>query len=109
MRQWYYKTLNGEDFMSISKETIEYVAHLARLELKAEELDTISGQLKEILGFIDTLSLLDITDIPATSHILPVHTVVRDDLPGASLTPDEALANAPQREKDFFGVPKVIE
>lgn len=95
--------------MAISKETVEYVAHLARLELKAEELEKISGQLKEILGFIDILNTLNINDIPPTSYILPVNTVVREDVPRQSLTPDEALGNAPQREKDFFGVPKVIE
>ncbi len=95
--------------MSISKETVEYVAHLARLELKVDELKTISGQLSEILGFIDSLSTVDIADIKPTSHILPVHTVIREDTPRQSLTPNEALSNAPQREKDFFGVPKVIE
>ena len=95
--------------MSINKETVEHVAHLARIELKNEELDTLSHQLKGILDFIDTLSALDIKNIKPTSHILPVHNVLREDTPRPSLPVDKVLLNAPQKEGNFFGVPKVIE
>jgi aspartyl-tRNA(Asn)/glutamyl-tRNA(Gln) amidotransferase subunit C len=95
--------------MSISKETVKYVAHLARIELKDEELERLSHQLKDILGFIDKLKDLDIKEVNPTSHILPIHNVLREDAPGASLSCDKALVNAPCRKGNFFVVPKVIE
>jgi len=95
--------------MSINKQTVEYVAHLARIELKTEELDRLSGQLNDILGFIDKLSKLDIKDIKPTSHILPISNILREDTPGESLTSAKTLQNAPDKQGNFFGVPKVIE
>lgn len=95
--------------MSIDKDTVKYTAHLARIELKPEELETLSGQLKDILGFIDKLKKLDIKDIIPTSHILPIHNVLRQDMPGESLPIEKALKNAPQKKDNFFVVPKIIE
>lgn len=95
--------------MAIDKETIKYVAHLARIELKPKELEILSAQLKDILDFIDKLKPLDIKDISPTSHILPINNVLREDVPCPSLSIEKVLANAPKREGNFFGVPKVIE
>ena len=95
--------------MAISKDTVKYVAHLARIDLKPKELDKLSAQLKGILDFIDKLKELDTKNISPTSHILPINNVFREDEPRLSLSGDKALKNAPQREENFFGVPKVIE
>ncbi|MFA5099351.1 MAG: Asp-tRNA(Asn)/Glu-tRNA(Gln) amidotransferase subunit GatC [Candidatus Omnitrophota bacterium] len=95
--------------MALSKETVEYVANLSRIELKTEELEVISSQLESVLGFIDKLRTLDVTAIEPTSHILPVKNVFREDEPRESLPIDKTLANAPAREGRFFAVPKVIE
>lgn len=95
--------------MAISKETVEYVARLARIELQPKELEKLSRQLQDILVFIDKLNKADISDIPPTSHILPVNNVLREDSPGGSLPVDKALLNAPLRDGGFFVVPKVIE
>ena len=95
--------------MAITKETLEYVAHLARIELGADELEKFSAQLKDILGFIDTLRTLNIEDVSPTSHILPINSVVRKDELRQSLPVEKTLANAPLREGNFFGVPKIIE
>jgi len=95
--------------MSITRETVEYVAHLARIELKSEELEKLSQQLQGILGFIDKLKKVDIKDINPTSHILPINNVLREDNPGESLPVDKVLKNAPQKEGSFFVVPKIIE
>jgi aspartyl-tRNA(Asn)/glutamyl-tRNA(Gln) amidotransferase subunit C len=95
--------------MSLPEETVEYVAHLSRIDLKASELATISKQLESILGFIDTLRSLDVGTIEPTSHILPISNVLRDDEPKASLAIEKSLANAPAREGRFFSVPRVIE
>lgn len=95
--------------MSIDKETVKYTAHLSRIELQDKELEKLSGQLKGILDFIDKLKQVDIQNILPTSHILPVENVLREDSPKDSLPVDKVLANAPQKEGNFFVVPKVIE
>ncbi|MFA6358198.1 MAG: Asp-tRNA(Asn)/Glu-tRNA(Gln) amidotransferase subunit GatC [Candidatus Omnitrophota bacterium] len=95
--------------MSIDKETVEQVAHLARIELQPNELEKLSGQLHDILGFIDKISTLNIENIAPASHILPISNVLREDVPHISLTPEKALENAPSKQGNFFSVPKVIE
>lgn len=95
--------------MAITKDTVKYVAHLARIDLAAKELETLSRQLEDILDFIDKLKQVDIKDIAPTSHILPINNVLRDDSPRESLSSDQALENAPRKHGNFFGVPKVIE
>jgi len=95
--------------MAITKDTVKYVAHLARIDLEPKELEKLSQELQEILNFIDKLKKMDVKEIAPTSHILPVNNVLRQDLPLESLPGKEALDNAPQRQGNFFGVPKVIE
>jgi len=95
--------------MAIDKQTVKYVANLARIELNEAELEKLSRQLHDILGFIDKLNKINIKDIDPTSHILPINNVLRDDIPQNSLPSEKALLNAPQREGSFFVVPKVIE
>ena len=95
--------------MPIDKETIKHVAHLARIELQPNELDKLSGELDEILGFIDKLKNLNVEQVNPTSHILPINNVLREDKPHVSLGPDKALENAPSKQGNFFSVPKIIE
>lgn len=95
--------------MAISKETVQYVADLARIQLTGKELEKLCQQLQDILGFIDKLNKVDTKNIEPTSHILPINNVLRDDILFESLPNEKALENAPQREGSFFGVPKVIE
>lgn len=95
--------------MEITEKVVEYAANLSRIELQKEELGKLAKQLQDILGFIDKLKKLDVGDISPTSHILPVNNVLREDQPKDSLLCDKALTNAPHREGNFFGVPKVIE
>ena len=95
--------------MSISQEAIQHLAHLARLELKAQEADTLAKQLEDILDFIDKLKTLDTSGIAPTSHILPIQNILRADEPAKSLNTAKALENAPEKCGDFFIVPKIIE
>jgi aspartyl-tRNA(Asn)/glutamyl-tRNA(Gln) amidotransferase subunit C len=95
--------------MSIDKETVKHVAHLSRIELQPSELEKLSGQLDDILGFIDKISNLDIAKVEPANHILPISNVLREDKPRASLSPEKALENAPSRKGNFFSVPKIIE
>ncbi|MCX5694461.1 MAG: Asp-tRNA(Asn)/Glu-tRNA(Gln) amidotransferase subunit GatC [Candidatus Omnitrophica bacterium] len=95
--------------MSIDKETINHVAHLARIELQPNELEKLSGELHAILGFIDKLSNLNVEQVKPASHILPISNVLREDQPHISLFPQKALENAPSKKGNFFSVPKIIE
>lgn len=95
--------------MALSRETVENVAGLARIKLKQDEIEKLSHQLQAIVVFIDTLKQVDIKDIKPTSHILPIDTIVREDIPTGSLPVDKALENAPRRKSTFFGVPKVLD
>ncbi len=95
--------------MAISRETIEYVANLSRIELGEEELKKFSDQLAAILDFIDKLKNADISNVSPTSHILPLNNILREDATQESLPAAKALANAPQEKNNFYVVPKVIE
>ena len=95
--------------MAIDKKTVTHTAHLARIALSEEELERFAGQLDEIIGFINKLSELDTGSIRPTSHILPLQNVMRQDMPRPSLPVEETLKNAPQRQENFFVVPKIIE
>lgn len=95
--------------MNISKDTVKYVANLARLKLTEAELEKFSGQLNDILGYVDQLKEIDISKISPTAHVLDIKNVKRKDQLQPSSKPEEILKNAPQKEGKFFKVPKVIE
>lgn len=95
--------------MSIDNKTVEYVAHLARIELGQQELEKLSRQLHGILDFIDKLKKADIRNVSPTSHILPIRNVSRQDIAADSLPAAKVLENAPRKQGDFYVVPKVIE
>ena len=95
--------------MDIGKEQIEYLAGLAGIELSAEEKETFGRQLLRVIGYIEKLNELDLELVPPTAHTQDLTNVFREDkcLPG--LTQEAALAMAPDRQGDFFRVPKVIK
>ena len=88
---------------------MRHVAHLARLEITDEEAGRYADQLSAVLGYVEQLNAVDTTDVPPTSHALGVSNVFREDVVRTPLSPDRALANAPQRQEDFFQVPKVLD
>jgi aspartyl-tRNA(Asn)/glutamyl-tRNA(Gln) amidotransferase subunit C len=90
---------------NISREQLLHVAHLARLELREEEIARLEAQLNDILAAVSKVSELDLAAIPPTSHPLDVVNVWGADEPRPCLSVDEALANAPARDGDFFAVP----
>jgi len=89
----------------ISRDLLLHVAHLARLELRDDELARLEVQLNDILAAVSKVAELDLSDIPATSHPLDVVNVMGEDEPRPCLSVEEALANAPERDGDFFKVP----
>jgi len=94
--------------MKLSRQEVEHVADLARLELSAEEVDQFTGQLDAILSYIDKLNELDTSNVEPTSHVIQVGNVIREDEVNASIPTDETLANAPEPAKGFFEVPKIL-
>ena len=95
--------------MRLSREEVEHVALLARLKIGEEDIERFTGQLNTILGHFEALKEADTGDIPSTTHVVPMTNVVREDCTWESLSPDEALFNAPERRGDLFKVPRVVE
>ncbi|MHB0912163.1 MAG: Asp-tRNA(Asn)/Glu-tRNA(Gln) amidotransferase subunit GatC [Armatimonadota bacterium] len=95
--------------MKLSKAEVEHVAHLARLELTDAEKERLTGQLNQLMVHFEDLEQLDTSGVEPTSHSIPVENVLRDDVVGECLPPDEATANAPEKEDDYFVVPQVVE
>lgn len=88
---------------------VNYVAELARLELTEEEVQTFQPQIEAILGYIETLSELDVEGIEATAHAAPVFDRIREDVAQFGLEREAFLQNAPDQVNDQVRVPKVIE
>ena len=92
----------------INKETVIKVAQLSKLELTEQEIETFSHQLSDILKFIEKLEELD------TENILPFYEInqqdapLRKDVPEKGLSNQEALNNAPETDRGFFVVPRVV-
>ena len=96
--------------MSLSLEEVRRIARLARLRLSPEEERTFAGQLSAILDHVAQLSELDVSAIEPMTHALADEAAdLRQDVVLESLSPDEALANAPAREGTAFKVPRIIE
>ena len=93
----------------IQQDEVKHIAKLARLQLSEDELPRYTEQVGRILAFFDELKQLDTTGVPPTAHPIPVSNAFRQDALKPSLGADEALANAPQREGDYFRVPKILE
>ena len=95
--------------MSLSLDQVRKVAKLARLELGEADLARTADQLNAILTYVDQLQQVNTDGVEPLAHPLPVQNVFRPDEPAPSLTPDEALRNAPVRHGDYFGVPAVFD
>jgi aspartyl-tRNA(Asn)/glutamyl-tRNA(Gln) amidotransferase subunit C len=93
----------------ISREQVQHVANLARLNLTEEETVTYTTQLNAILNFFEKLDELDTDQVEPTSHVLDVYNVMREDEQRPSIEREEALRNAPDQEDGQFKVPAVME
>jgi aspartyl-tRNA(Asn)/glutamyl-tRNA(Gln) amidotransferase subunit C len=95
--------------MTLTRAQVEHVAHLARLSLTEDEIERYREQLSAVLDYADMLNRVDTTAIPPTATVLPLRTVLRPDEPQPSLPPDDILANAPNRDGQFFRVHAILE
>ena len=95
--------------MKISKQEVIDTAELARLDFEDSELEKFTVQLGNILEYIEDLNELNTDGVEPTSHVLELTTPLREDRVEQLITTEEALQNAPDKDDDFFVVPKVIE
>lgn len=93
----------------LSRQEVDHVARLGRLNLTDEERATFTGQLNEILGYVEKLKELDVAEVEPTAHVVPLQNVLRPDLSRPSFGREEMLANAPDRVEGFFKVPRILE
>lgn len=93
--------------MTLSREDVEYVAALARLELTEPEIQEYTEQLNSILDYAAMLERLVTDDVVPTAHAVPLHNVMREDRVRPSINHQKALRNAPDGEEGFFRVPKI--
>jgi aspartyl-tRNA(Asn)/glutamyl-tRNA(Gln) amidotransferase subunit C len=87
---------------------IRYVAKLARIALTDEEVDIFGRQLGDLLDHVNALAELDTESVPATAQVVESRNVMRADMPRPCLDRERVLAEAPQRQGDFFRVPRII-
>lgn len=94
--------------MELTHEEVRNIAELAKLDLTDEEIERYAGQLSAILGYFQRLQELDTSHIAPTASVLPLQNVMRDDVPGAPLSPEQVIANAPDSEDNQFRVSAVL-
>jgi len=95
--------------MKITKDMVEYVANLARLNLTEQEKERLTEDMAEILAYVDKLNELDTSGVEPTSHVMPIYNVLREDVVKESYDREIILENAPSKEDGCFKVPKVVE
>lgn len=94
--------------MKITKDEVEQVATLARLELLEQEVDRITSQLDSILGYVAKLDELDTEGVVATTHSQDIANAFREDTVRESLPREKAIANGPKQNGESFVVPRII-
>ena len=95
--------------MSLTREEVEKIATLARLELEPEELLLYQDQLSACLAYVERLNQLDINDVPPTASAVDLQNILRQDVIEPSLSTDEALFNAPESEDSQFKIQAVLD
>jgi len=95
--------------MKVTEQDIKTVASLSRLNLSAEEIPEVMGQLDKFLNYVENLQQIDTAEIEPTTYALPMQNVFRKDEVKPSLDRELALSNAPLQEDGYFKVPRVLE
>ena len=95
--------------MKLSKDEIEKLAHLARLEFAENELDQMKADLEKILALVGRIDALNLEDVEPLIYMNKEVDKLRADEAKLELTKEDALKNAPDRDSDYFRVPKVLK
>lgn len=94
--------------MSLSLDEVRKVAHLARIQLTAEEEEKFAGQLNSILDYVEQLRELDVEGVEPTTRAIDVSNVMREDVREVYGDREDILSGAPDRDESFFKVPKIL-
>jgi len=92
----------------ISAADVQHLAGLARIALTPEEVEHLAGELTQIVDSVAKVREVATPDVPATSHPVPLVNVLRPDVPGAVLTPEQVLSGAPDAAEGRFRVPAIL-
>ena len=95
--------------MKFDKDSLYKLGKLSKIQIDESKLKSLSSDLGSIVEFIDRLKSIDTENVDPTSNSLDQSLVMRDDIASDVNSANEILENAPQKELDFFSVPKVIE
>ena len=95
--------------MKVTDDIVKHIAHLARLDFKGEELNAIKADMEKIIDFVDKLSEIDTENVEPLIFMNEKVNVLREDIPNQTLTKENALANAPKSDSDYFRIPKVLD
>ena len=95
--------------MKFDKDSLYKLGKLSKIQIDESKLKSLSSDLGSIIEFIDRLKSIDTENVDPTSNSLDQSLVMRDDIASDVNTANEILENAPQKELEFFSVPKVIE
>ena len=93
----------------VSDLDVAYVARLARINLTDEETELFQKQLGDVLKYAEKLREVDVSNVEAAAHALPIFNVFREDAPRDWFTAQQALSNAPRQANGLFIVTKVLE
>ena len=92
----------------ITPEVVAHLGNLARIALTPAEIESLTGELGAIVDSVAKVSEVATPDVPATSHPIPLGMVTREDVVGVTLTPEQALSGAPERELGQFKVSSIL-
>lgn len=95
--------------MKISLETVEHIAHLARLEFEGEKKIAIQQDMENIIAFMDKLSEIPTDNVEPLIFMTDEYNKLREDIAVVTITQDEGLKNAPKKDSDYFRIPKVLD
>ncbi|MDE2578945.1 MAG: Asp-tRNA(Asn)/Glu-tRNA(Gln) amidotransferase subunit GatC [Hyphomicrobiales bacterium] len=95
--------------MSVDQATVRRIAHLARIAVEEKEVEHLQGEINAILSFVEELSSVDVAGVEAMTSTMPMKLRMRADVVNDGHKAADIVANAPEREDNFFVVPKVVE
>ncbi len=95
--------------MSLDRDAVAKIARLARLRMEPDRLEGMTAELNRILSFVEELQAVNTDNIPPMTSVMPMKLRQREDMVNDGGKPEAVLKNAPQRQGDFYTVPKVVE
>lgn len=95
--------------MSLTREDVQKIAFLARIRIADDERDALAGELNNIIGWVEQLAEVDTDGVEPMTSVAEMNLAQRADNVSDGDVPEKVLTNAPDREGDFYTVPKVVE